>query len=287
MISPNTSISVRNRLLTLARKTSRPYNELLQYYGMERFLYRLGQSDHKHRFVLKGALLFHVWDISKSRATRDIDLLAMAKSSTGHLEMLMHEICSYPVDCGDGVIYETHTIVSEVMQTNREYNGIRIKFKARLEGEKHTIPMQIDFGFGDKVTPAPEAITYPTLLNLPPPCLNVYPVETVIAEKLHTAVERGEQNSRVKDYHDVWILMRMGHFDFATLKRALERTFKQRGMLLDWKRVFQVIHLYGISQDSQQFWSRYRKKGGYDTTPENITEICDDILEVFTQHGAS
>lgn len=278
MSSPSaTNISIRGRLLNLAREAKRPFNELLQYYGMERFLYRLSLSQYKNRFVLKGALLFHVWDILESRATRDIDLLAMTDNSSSHFENLVSSICDLDLDCQDGVIFDSRTVAAEVMQTQREYEGIRVTFKAKLEGEKNTIPMQIDFGFGDVVTPLPESIIYPVLLDLPSPILTGYPVETVIAEKVHTMVEKGMLNSRVKDFHDVWLLLRWRHFDGEVLQQAISRTFGQRGMILDWERVFHAIYLYGDSKESQQFWERYRRKGGYETTPENIAEICADI----------
>ncbi len=280
MSSPNVadpSIPIRTRLLNFAREKQRPFNELLQYYGMERFLYRLSRSQHNNRFVLKGALLFHVWDILESRATRDIDLLAMADNSSSHLKQLVCEICDLDLDSQDGVVFDSHTVAAEVMQIQREYEGIRVTFKARLEGEKNTIPMQIDFGFGDLVTPHPEPIIYPTLLDLPLPILTGYPVETVIAEKLHTMVEKGVLNSRVKDFHDVWLLLRWGHFNDKVLEEAISRTFGRRGMILDWERVFHAIDLYGDSKESQIFWERYRRKGGYETIPKNIALICDDI----------
>lgn len=273
----DTSISIRSRLLKYAREKQRPFNELLQYYGMERFLYRLSQSQHNSRFVLKGALLFHVWDISESRATRDIDLLAMAENSVSHLKKLVCEICELDIDSQDGVVFDPNTVAAEVMQTQREYEGIRVTFKAKLEEEKNTIPMQIDFGFGDLVTPHPESIIYPTLLDLPPPILTGYPVETVIAEKLHTIVEKGVLNSRVKDFHDVWLLLRREHFNDEILEQAVSRTFAQRGMILGWEQVFLAIDLYGNSKESQIFWERYRRKSCYETTPQNIKEICVDI----------
>lgn len=283
----DTSISIRSRLLNFAREKQRPFNELLQYYGMERFLYRLSRSQYNNRFVLKGALLFHVWDISGSRATRDIDLLAMADNSGSYLKKLVCEICDLGLDCQDGVLFDAHTVAAEVMQTQREYEGIRVTFKAKLEGEKNTIPMQIDFGFGDLVTPDPESIIYPTLLDLPPPTLNGYPVETVIAEKLHTIVEKGMLNSRVKDFHDIWLLLRWGHFDAKTLEGAVSRTFGQRGMTLEWERIFHAIDLYGNSKESQQFWERYRRKGSYKATPEHIEKICTDINSLLKRQVQS
>lgn len=191
MANPNTvnaAASVKARLLNLSRQKNKPFQELLQYYGMERFLFRLGMSRYSDRFILKGALLLHVWEIQDSRATRDIDMLAMVDNSPDGFAKLISEVCNLEVDCPDGVIYESKSISSEVMQTQREYEGIRVRFQAKLESTR--IPMQIDLGFGDAVTPKPQDISYPSLLDLPAPSLRGYPVETVIAEKIHTMVEK-------------------------------------------------------------------------------------------------
>ena len=157
MTSPSVSsaaASVKARLLNLSRQRNRPFQELLQYYGMERFLFRLGMSHYGDRFVLKGALLLHVWEVQNSRATRDIDMLAMVDNSPDGFIGLISEVCSLKVDCSDGVLFESESVSSEVMQTQREYEGIRVRFQAKLESTR--IPMQIDLGFGDAVTPEPQ-----------------------------------------------------------------------------------------------------------------------------------
>jgi len=275
----NIPASVKARLLNLARKKQRPFQELLQYYGMERFLFRLGESSHRDRFVLKGALLFHVWDIQNSRATRDIDMLAMADNSPDYLVELVKNVCEMDVLCLDGVVYDSHSITVEIMQAQREYEGIRLRFRAKLENTK--IPMQIDFGFGDVVTPEPQSITYPTLLDLPAPKLSGYPVETVISEKLQTMVEKGLLNSRVKDYLDVWTLLRWGQFDGEVLARALVRTFEQRGTKLNLAQLVEVIQQYGDAADRQLLWERYREKNSFGAAPKSLVELCSGIITQF------
>lgn len=191
----------------------------------------------------------------------------------------MRDVCKIEVDCPDGVVYEPNSVIMEVMQNQREYEGVRVRFHARLESAK--IPMQIDLGFGDVVTPAPEQIAYPTLLDLPAPILRGYPVETVIAEKLHTMVEKGMLNSRVKDYHDVWMLLRWGCFDAEVLERALVRTFEQRETRLDRMQLFQIIERYGATAERQLHWERYRRKGAYETAPQNLAQVCSDIISAL------
>lgn len=271
----NAAASVKARLLNRARQQGRPFQELLQYFAMERFLYRLSRTPLRSRFILKGALLFHVWDLQDSRATRDIDMLAMADNSPDHLAGLVRVVCEVEVDCQDGVVYEPDSVALELMQSQREYEGLRVRFLARLESAK--IPMQIDLGFGDVVTPAPQELSYPTLLDLPAPRLRGYPVETVMAEKLHAMLEKGMLNSRVKDYHDVWMLIRWGNFDEEVMDQALVRTFQQRGMHLDRGQLLEIVERYGNALDRQVLWERYRRKGAYETTPVSLAEVCSDI----------
>ncbi len=278
MTSPkavNIAASIKGRLLNLARTTNRPYQELLQYFGMERFLYRLSRSSHSKRFILKGALLFHVWKIQESRATRDIDVLAMADNSKENIESLIRDICDLEVDCLDGIVFDSNSLSIKIMQNQREYEGIRVCFQGYLENTK--ISMQLDIGFGDRITPAPVEITYPTLLDLPMPKLCGYPVETVIAEKLHTMVEKGMLNSRVKDYHDVWVLLRQGHYDGEVLERAVERTFSQRGIKFERTELFQIIKRYGFAPDRQSLWDQYIRKGAYMSVSRNLSQVCADI----------
>ena len=273
--------SVRARLLKIARQTGRPSPEILQYFAMERFLYRLSKSSYCDHFILKGALLFHVWEFQDTRATRDIDMLAKVNNSPENIENLVRDICEKEIDCPDGMIFETSSLSVEVMQNQREYEGIRVSLHARLEKSK--IPMQIDFGFGDAVTPAPESIAYPTLLDFPAPNLRGYPVETVISEKLHTMFEKEMFNSRVKDYHDVWMLLRWGNFDEKILETALKRTFKQRGGIWDRKVLLRVINDYGGSSDRQKYWERYLQKGKYETVPHDLIQICIDIIQILNE----
>jgi predicted nucleotidyltransferase component of viral defense system len=277
--TPNAAASVKARLLNLSRQKNRPFQELLQYYGMERFLFRLGRSRYSDRFVLKGALLLHVWDVQDSRATRDIDLLALEDNSPDHFTKCIIEVCHVDADCSDGIVYAADSVMSEVMSTHREYEGIRVRFQAKLESTR--IPLQIDLGFGDAVTPEPQAINYPTLLDLPAPSLRGYPVETVIAEKLHTMVEKELLNSRVKDYHDVWMLFRWGQFNRQILGQALARTFERRRTRLDLTQILGIIRQYGETADRQLLWERYHRKGTLESVPRSLAAICDGIADML------
>ncbi|NGX37284.1 MAG: hypothetical protein K1000chlam2_00438 [Chlamydiae bacterium] len=271
----NVSASVKARLLNLSRKQNRPFQELLQYYGMERFLFRLSESDYNENFVLKGALLFRVWKINEARPTLDIDLLAKTSNSLSNLVEITSKICEIVPREDDGIQFITASIKGQVMQTQREYEGIRIRFEGRLESAR--IPMQIDFGFGDVITPAPENIIYPGILHLPPPKLKGYPPETAIAEKLQTMFEKGEDNSRIKDFYDVWVLFRWPAFSFKDLYLAISRTFEKRGMQFNLEKFCNALEEYAQLPKTHILWEQFKKKQIYENK-YSFTDVVHDIV---------
>ena len=172
MTVKNLAASVHARLQNRARATKRPFQELLQYYAMERFLYRLAQTPHRAHFVLKGALMLHVWDAPLARATKDLDFLGRLDNSLENLERAVREICAADVE-PDGMVFDSATVKSERIKEVADYEGVRVRFVGLLG--KARVTMQIDVGFGDVVTPGAETITYPALLEFPTPELSGYP----------------------------------------------------------------------------------------------------------------
>ena len=226
MTSPrNVSASVRQRLLNRARGDRRPFNELLQYFAMERVLYRLSQSAHADRFVLKGALMLQVWRSPTTRPTMDIDLLGRTSNAEAALVEQLQDILAVDVE-PDGLDFDADSIRTERTTEGAEYEGIRIRFSGVLDTAR--VRMQIDVGFGDVVYPAPEAVDLPTMLDFPAPRLLCYSREASIAEKLEAAVKLGMLNSRMKDFYDVWLLSRQFDFDGSELADAIRLTFERR-----------------------------------------------------------
>lgn len=177
----NVPASVRQRLLDLARTDRRPFNELLQYYAIERFLYRFSLSPHLNRFVLKGALMLRVWDSPEIRPTMDIDMLGVTSNKEQEIINQVRDILAVDVE-PDGLFFDPASIKSDRISEDADYAGIRIRFHGSLE--KAIIHMQIDIGFGDAVHPGPELHNLPTLLDFPAPRLNCYSRESSIAEKV-------------------------------------------------------------------------------------------------------
>jgi hypothetical protein len=189
-------------------------------------LYRLSQSQYANEFVLKGAQLFYVWTDSPHRTTRDLDLLRHGDSTIPELEAIFRNICQRPVEEPDGIVFLPDTVHGEQIREEAKYMGVRIHFAYRLGEIKGTL--QVDVGFGDVVTPAPERVEFPSLLDFPAPRLKAYPREAMIAEKFQAMVTLGINNSRMKDFFDLSVLAETFHFDGETLRRAIEATFNRR-----------------------------------------------------------
>jgi len=221
----NVPASIHQQLLNRAKAESRPFNELLQYFALERFLYRLGRSAYRQRFVLKGALMFAIWRAPFSRPTRDVDLLGYLDNSVESVLSAIQAICA-ELTPDDGLHFDTENAIGESIVEAAKYQGVRVRFIAYLGTAR--IPMQIDIGFGDPLVPGPTLVQLPTILNLPPPELLGYSRESAIAEKLHAMVYRGAINSRMKDFYDVWLLSSQFEFRGPTLADAVRSTFRQR-----------------------------------------------------------
>lgn len=217
--------SVRQHLLNLAKERGDEFNFVLLRYGLERLLFRLGGSRHAETFVLKGAMLFPLWSGSPHRATKDMDLLGSGPPDIQRFVDVFGEVARVDVD--DGVILLPDTVAGVAIREEAVYDGIRITLEGRLGAAK--LPLQIDVGFGDAVTPAPLEASYPVLLiDMPAPRLRVYARETAIAEKFEAMVSLGIGNSRMKDFFDIWYLARTFEFDDATLRAAIRATLARR-----------------------------------------------------------
>lgn len=252
----NLAYSVRQRLLNRAKETGQPNDLLLVRYALERFLYRLSVSPHADRFVLKGALLFTVWGHDEHRPTRDADLLGFGASDLKHLETVFREVCVIGFE--DGIVFDSASVKAQEIAEEKVYVGVRVTFQAELA--KARIPVQIDVGFGDAITPEPEAIEYPVLLDAPPPKLRAYPVYTVIAEKFHAMVMLGEDNSRMKDFYDLWAISRRFELDAALIAKAIAATFERRKTAVPDGRPVALSSQFADSAAKQRQWEAFVRR---------------------------
>ncbi|VGO18749.1 nucleotidyl transferase AbiEii/AbiGii toxin family protein [Pontiella sulfatireligans] len=192
--------SIKSRLLNKSKTEGLAFNQVLQQYAMERFLYRLSESRHADSFYLKGALLFWVWNLAGRRTTMDIALLGFLDNSLELIRKTFSEICTLSV-IDDGLHFDEDTLRSQRIKEDADYEGVRVLFRAQLDTAQVT--MQIDIGFGDSIGQKACKRDFPALLDLPVPRLQCYPVETVIAEKFEAMVKLELLNSRMKDFYDI------------------------------------------------------------------------------------
>ena len=224
-MSKNRAASIRARLKNRSDAAKQDFNLTLTHYGLERLLYRLSVSRHAPNFLLKGALLFKLWYDVPHRPTRDADLLGYGPDDIDSVAAVFRDVCVIGVD--DGIAFEPRSVKTAEIRKEAGYGGVRVELRATLDGAQ--LSLQIDIGFGDVVTPAPEQVSYPVLLDdLPAPKLRAYPKYTVVAEKFQALCALGMANSRMKDYFDLWMLLRDRDLDDVELVRAIQATFTRR-----------------------------------------------------------
>jgi len=261
--------SVRERLLNQARSQTRPFQELLQYYATERFLYRLSRSRHAEQFVLKGALLMTAWRAPLARSTMDIDLLGRTSNELEHIRTLIARVCESESE-PDGITFNTQSLKVARIKEDADYEGVRIRFRATLARAR--ISMQIDIGFGDVVTPSAIEIEYPTLLEFPAPVLQAYPKETVVAEKLEALTALGILNSRMKDYFDLWALSRLYSFEGAILVNAITATFARRKTSVESHPVG-LEEAFANSEEKAAQWGAFIRRSRLAAAPSGFAEV--------------
>ncbi len=270
----NIEASVRGRLQNKARETNRPFAEVLQYYAMERFLYRFSQSDFADKFILKGALMFTVWDVPERRATMDIDFMGRYDNKVASVEEVVKKVCAVKVT-PDGLVFDSKTAAGRKIKEDADYEGVRVKFTGFLERSR--IAMQIDFGFGDIIYPKPKMIHYPAILDFPPPNLTGYTVESAVAEKFEAMIKLGLLNSRMKDFYDVWLLTRRLNFKGETLVEAIKRTFHHRKTALPKEAPLFADEIYDEKSDRQTLWKAFLTKNQIKHAPKTLGETSRTI----------
>lgn len=270
----NIPASVRARLKNKAEETNRPFSEILQYYGMERFLYRFSQSQYADKFILKGALMFTVWQVPERRTTLDIDFSARFDKQIASIEKVIRDVCKVPV-VSDGLTFDPETVKGQKIKEDTDYGGVRVRFRGFLERTR--IVMQIDVGFGDVIYPKPKTINYPVILDLPQPHLKGYTVESVVSEKFETMVKLGLLNSRMKDFYDIWLMLRRFDFNGAKLTEALKRTFSHRKTPFPEDKTLFAEEIYDEKSDRQILWKAFLKRGDIKHAPEKLRTTARDI----------
>lgn len=270
--------SIRHRLRNELRARGEDVTLGLSRYAVERFLYRLGCSVHREKFVLKGATLFAMWGTAY-RPTRDVDFTGYGSSEPQDVIKAFREICNTPDDV-DQLMFDTENITAEAIRDGSEYDGLRIRIRAKL-GDSD-VPVQIDVGFGNAIVPGPEEREYRTILGDPPPRILAYPAESVIAEKTHAMVLLGQRNSRFKDFYDVYAMAGAFRFERTTLVQAVKATFERRRTTVQaaLPEAFAAPFYSNAARGLQ--WRAYVTRNTLSDAPSDFAQV-GDRLTAFLQ----
>ena len=271
----NMGASVRERLLTLARKDGVNLDNYLVRYAHERLLHRLSQSHHRNGFILKGAMLQTVWLDGLTRPTRDLDFLAFGDIET---EAVFREILSIEAD--DGVVFNIDSISVRTIQEEKAYGGLRISLDADIGGA--VVRIKVDLGFGDAVYPDPTEIVYPVLLDSPKPRIRAYPKEAVVAEKFQAITLLGKKNTRMKDYFDLWFMSQNLEFDATPLSKSVSATFERRKTGLPDDVPVGLSEAFATDPAVVRLWGNFMTRNMLDSQPpgfrETTTVLCDFLM---------
>ena len=280
MSGRNLAASIRDRLLNKARAEKLDYNLLLTRYALERMIYRLSISAERDRFLLKGALLFDLWFDVPHRPTHDADFLGFGSAEIPQVEAVFRDICRIEVD--DGIVFDPDSVEAAEIRKEANYAGIRVTLLGMLD--KARCPVQADIGFGDAVVPGPDEVDYPVLLaEMPAPHLRVYPRYTVVAEKLEALTSLGMLNSRMKDYFDLWVLVRYSEFDTQILIRAVAATFDRRQTRIPNGVPVGLSDEFANDSLKEKQWNAYLRKNSIAPKPlsEVVTDLRDFLMPVL------
>ncbi len=270
--------SIRQRLVNEFRRRGEDPAVALQHYVVERFLYRLGRSQHRDRFVLKGATLFAIWG-KAYRSTRDIDFTGYGSPDLQDVIETFREICNTPDDV-DQLVFDTGTITATPIRDGSEYHGLRIRIQARLGSSN--IRLQVDVGFGNAIVPGPMEKEYRTILGDPAPNILAYPPESVVAEKFHAMVTLGERNSRHKDFYDLYVMAGAFEFELSTLVEAVRATFDRRATPVEAALPAALAAPFYAHGERAAQWRAYVTKNGLTGAPEDFIQV-GDRLTAFLQ----
>ena len=260
-IYTNSGRSVKERLLNLSKAEHYNPQMMISRYMQERLLYRLSISNYREHFILKGGALLYAHDRFEARPTLDIDFMATRiNNDKENIKRIFKEICN--VGCVvDGISCDADTIEAEDITVNKEYHGVRVSVVAHLDTARQRVSM--DIGFGDVVTPAPQKLVFPALIETVPQAeVLAYSLEAVVAEKFHAMIELSLANSRMKDFFDVYRILATNRFNGEVLSDAIKSTFANRSTGYRENHPLFTEEFF-ISKERQSFWNGFLRKIKY------------------------
>jgi len=273
----NKGASIKAKLQNIARKENIAFQVLIFRFLHERFLYRLSKSKFQNSFFLKGGSLLYAFENELTRPTKDLDLLGLNITNDAvYLKLIFQEIALIEDD--DAVWFDSNSISSEIIKEEEKYEGVRLFIEGGFDSIKNRI--QIDIGFSDVIIPKGQLINYPLLLtDLSPVSIQAYSKESIIAEKLHAMIVLSYSNSRMKDFYDVYVLIKTTDFDKEILSKSIEATFQRRETVIpNNPSLFEIE--FGLDSNLNLLWNHFLKKNKLSLSIE-FKEIVEKIKIEF------
>ncbi|MGM9559019.1 nucleotidyl transferase AbiEii/AbiGii toxin family protein [Anaerovibrio slackiae] len=250
---------------------------LLQNYMMERLLERISQSKYKEFFIIKGGFLIAAMVGLDTRATMDIDATIKGYPVTEKtIKTMFEEICDIYIP--DDIVFEFKHI-GEIREGD-EYTGYRVSVTANYA--PMAVPLKLDITTGDVITPKEISFAYPMMLEDRTISVLAYNLETILAEKLETVISRSDQNTRPRDYYDIFILYRLwkNNVNMHNLQCALKATGEKRGsvnLLTEYKRIMEVVV---NSEVMSKQWKKYQKDFAY-ASEVSFKDACNTVTRIM------
>lgn len=273
-----TSRQLKDKIKNMSGGDSDKAQTLIRNYMMERFLERISASPFRDNFILKGGMLVASLVGLDSRATMDIDASVRSIPLTlTQAKSVIEKIAAMPFE--DGVNFTLKNAVN-IMEEN-EYPGLRFMIEASLEKLKQTV--KLDISTGDVITPRAVMYSYRLMFEDRSIPLYTYNIETLLAEKLETVVSRGEANTRMRDFYDIYMIMdrERKNIKLDDLQDAFEATCRQRETKItaDFNDI-----MYALEQSAvmKRQWENYRSNSFYvgDLSWENVTESTFELFNL-------
>lgn len=268
--------SVKVRLLNLAKQENIRYQQLITRYFQERLLYRLSKSSFRSHFVLKGGALLYAYEKFAARPTLDIDFMGDGTNNNKEdIGSAFRSICEIEYET-DGVRFLVDSLTVEEITVEKKYPGIRVGMIATLDSIRQGISM--DIGFGDIIVPCPAELDYPVLLpDFPVTSIMAYSLETVVAEKFQTMIERTTFNSRMKDFFDLYQIRMKQSLDASLLQEAIRTTFENRGTTYQHSHIL-FSEVFPQDEGLNLRWNSFLKKINYERKVA-FTEVMNMLTE--------
>ena len=250
---------------------------VMQNFMLERLLERISISKYQRNFILKGGFLIAAMVGIDTRATMDMDATIKGLPVNEQtVRKMFEEICK--TELADDVTFSFQNIGK--IREGDEYTGYRISLSANYP--PMAVPLKLDITTGDKITPKEIEYQFKLLLEDRNISVLAYNLETIMAEKLETVITRGDQNTRPRDYYDIYILTKLQYSNIEpdSLKAAFKATADKRGSAVVVKDYRKIMNTVRNSEVMQRQWKNYQKDFEYAT---NIVfeETCDATVELM------